>query len=809
MGFVKKYRVLAGIFLLALIIRLLPLSLGTIVGLDSYLHRDIAMRVLETGSLLSYDPGSLLGIKAYSYPPGFHVLLASFMLFLPPNLASQVLPALLGGLTVVVVYFITMEIFDDEKISLFSAFFLATAPNHVFRTAAVLPEALGVFFFSLSLLAIIRYTKTQDIKYALFTGFILILYLLSHRGWFILFLSVTILVLVLYGDILKSKRNLIALAFLSAISYPIIKNLFFEMLLRIPRVPVNALGYPKWVGIIQLALGVLGMILLAGNKDRLKIFLIVWGIFLLGVGSISFRFRDPYGAIPMSMLAGYALVTFVLPNLPKSGRMPKIALVSILLISTFQGAHASLNLLEFPKVEEVEVFYWLKDNSPEDSIVLTWKEEGYYIIGIAERKDIVTWKKIYQGFFEEPPAVADAKQSYIDVATIFRSTNRERALSLIDFYSIDYVYIDRRMRAELGSLEYGLFEYLSYDTHFKPLIANGVAELYRFEPESIKPENQENIDFDKNAPLSGFGNTSLFMASRIEGQWNGFAYMSTPEYRADYVTNARIALLYLKLYDLTGNVEFRDRATWLLRFLSFEQLESGGWANQNYNMPRDSVVVTCQITGSLIDIYEFYPEADVKSSLDRSSEYLYSQLESDGWIRTFPLSTTDVYTTDGMCLPVMWKLSQLYGEKYALASGELAGNLVNVQLDDGSWTYGEESIINNVNSQTVILEGMSTYYALSGDEKVAQSVNNGVAWLDSKQNSKGQFADYLIEKTGKSITPETSAYTRAVYIYELQGMEDNTLEYLMETYEPGSGKEPIEDLVYVADVLVHKALEKD
>ena len=620
-----------------------------------------------------------------------------------------------------------------------------------------------------------------------------------------------VLLLVLYGDILKNKRNLIILGVLSAVSYPIIKNLFFEMLLRIPRVPVNALGYPKWVGIIQLALGVLGMILLAKSRDRLKIFLIVWAVFLLGVGSISFRFRDPYGAIPIAMLAGYALVTFVLPNLPKEGRMPRIALVSILLVSTFQGAHASLNLLEFPKVEEVEVFYWLKDNSPEDSVVLTWKEEGYYIIGVAERKDIVTWKKIYQGFFEEPPDVADAKQSYIDVATIFRSTNRERALSLIDFYSIDYIYIDRRMRAELGSLEYGLFEYLSYDTHFRPLIANGVAELYRFERESIKPENPEKIDFENNAaPLAGFAEKSLVMASKIEEQWNGYAYMSTPEYRADYVSNAKIALIYLKLYEVTGNVEFRDRAAWLLKFLAFEQLESGGWANQNYNMPRDSVVVTCQVTGTLMDIYEIYPEASVKSSLDRSSVYLLSQMEDEGWIRTFPKSTTDVYTTDGMCLPVMWKLSQFYGEEFALASGELAGNLVRVQLDDGSWTYGEESIINNVNSQSVILEGMATYYALSSDEDVEQSVNDGIAWLMSKQNSKGQFADYLIEKTGKSIKPDTSAYTRATYIYKLREVEDdNTLEYLMETYEPGSGREPIEDLVYVTDVLVHRALEKD
>jgi len=81
---------LCAVFLLALAVRFVPVLVsGVPVGLDSYLHIDIAKRILENGSLLSLDPMSLLGLKAYSYPPGFHVLLAFFLMFLPGVVGSH------------------------------------------------------------------------------------------------------------------------------------------------------------------------------------------------------------------------------------------------------------------------------------------------------------------------------------------------------------------------------------------------------------------------------------------------------------------------------------------------------------------------------------------------------------------------------------------------------------------------------------------------------------------------------------------------------------------------------------------------
>lgn len=731
------------------------------------------------------------------------------MLILPPDLASQFLPAILGALTVVIVFFISREIFEDEQVSLFSAFFFATTPSHVFRTATVLPESLGVFFFALSFLSILRYVKTGGFKYIITSTIIFMLYMLSHRGWFIFVLSAALFFLVYYAHILKRKRNFIIFAVLSASSYVLIKKLFLELLMRIPKEPVNALGYPKWVGIVQLTLGVVGIILLAKTRDRLKIFVVIWAVFLLGVGAMSFRFRDPYGAIPVSMLAGYTLVTYILPNLPKLRYLPHIVLSILILASTVQGAYTSLYMVTYPKVEDVEAMTWLRDNSPPDSVILTWKEEGYYVIGIAKRKDIITWKKVYQGFFEEPPLIEEAKQSYKDVATIFRSTNKDRALGLLDEYSVDYIYIDVRMRASLSALEYGLVEYLSYDTHFKPILANGGAELYKVERDVIKPDHEEKLDVYSPVSGAGFINRSFTMLPYIENYWNGIAYFSPPNYRANYATNAKLALIYLELYNMTGREAFKDRATWLLQWLAFEQLESGGWANQDFNMPRESVVVSCQVTEAMMDAYAMYPDASVRTSINKSSDFIYSQLNGT-WVRTFSKSTKDVYTTDATCLPVLWKLSLLEDGKFAAAARDVAGNLIRVQGGDGSWTYGEESVLNTVNSHTMVLEGLTRYYTLTGDENAGKSVERGVAWLNSKQDGEGRLSDYLMEKTGKMIKTEKASYTRAAYIYRASGKDSNkTVEYLLSIYKPDTGRKPLEDLVYVTDLLIEQGSEKE
>ncbi|MCK4713958.1 MAG: glycosyltransferase family 39 protein, partial [Candidatus Aenigmarchaeota archaeon] len=241
------------IFLLAFLVRFIPVLIaGVPVGLDSYLHIDIALRIVEKGGLLSTDPLSLIGMKAYSYPPGFHALLAFFLLFLPPVAGAHFLGALIGALACIFIFKISQEIFRDERVSLFSALFFATSPIHIFRTSMPIPEGFGVLLFTISLLYLVRYLKTKEPRQLLFSVITLVVYAFSHRGWTLFVLSAFILLLVYYSHIFKRKRYLFGFfAFIGVVYYGV-TNYFSDLLARINVEAVTALGYIKWMGAAHL-----------------------------------------------------------------------------------------------------------------------------------------------------------------------------------------------------------------------------------------------------------------------------------------------------------------------------------------------------------------------------------------------------------------------------------------------------------------------------------------------------------------------------------------------------------------------------
>ncbi len=786
----RKY--IIAIFLLAFAIRVLPvLMFGVPVGLDSYLHIDIALRIVEKGTLLSFDPLSLIGMKAYSYPPGFHVLLALFLTFLPPVLGSHVLGALIGAATAVIMYYLTKEIFDDERVSLFSAFFMATSPIHIFRSSMPIPEGFGVLLFTVSLLFLIRYMKGMNFRNLLASIGVFCVYCFSHRGWTLFVLTVMILLLVYKHHLFRKKRYVAAFIALIAAAYVGIIEYFSDLIARINVEAVSALGYIKWMGVAQLALAAIAVILLHKTKDRFRMFVVVWAVLLLFIGSFSFRFRDPYGAIPVSMLAGYAVIGYVIPKLKKDKRKLKAMLSLLILVCVVQALATAMFVVEHPTPDEVEALTWIRDNTPEDSIVLTWKEEGYYIIGLSERKDILTWKKIYQGFFEEPPTVDEAQGAYIDMFVMFRSSQKQWMLDLLDGYGVDYIYIDARMRSELDALKYGMFEYLSHDTYFKPVFANDKAEIYKYESDRMLPESHAEplTSYTVLPDYDGIDgpDAAMSLVPYMEGYWNGIAYIDARDYRAHYPDNSEIARMLLMIYGRTGNAAFRERAEWLMKWLAFEQLTDGGFFDNKYEVPKKSVQATCMVVSDVIDIVNAHPEITEGPSIDRAGEFIYANVRGS-WVRTLPTSIDDDYRTDAICLPALAKLSEALGDgKYAEAAKEIEENLLTSQNADGSWQYGTFSDRSTANSQAAILTSLMEYNEMAMNPEIDDAIKLGSKWLSKNQNEKGMFWNFVVERTGRVIRIEQVTYPRAIMSYLASGMQSQatlTSGYLKNSYDP-------------------------
>jgi hypothetical protein len=680
-------------------------------------------------------------------------------------------------------FFLAREIFSDERVSLLSALFLCLSPIHIARTAMPIPEALGILLFILSLLVLIRYLKTREKRYLLSCLLLLGVYVVSHRGWTLFILTALLLAVIYHADVFRKKRYLAGIFLLIAGAYMAVVSFFMELVMRINVEPVTALGYLKWVGITQLFISCVGIVLLYRSKDRIRIFLIIWFFLLMLMGSFSFRFRDPYGAIPASLLAGYGLAGILSAKVVRSRARATLICALLISLAIVQAFATSLYVIEHPSKGEIEALAWMRDNIPSDSVVLTWQEEGYYVIGISERKDITAWKRIYQGFFEEPPSVEETKQAYNDVFVMFRSAEKERMLELFNKYGIDYVYIDQRMRNELDALKFGLFELLGYDTYFMPVFNNGEAEIYEFLPDPMLPQAYAGPltypDYSSAAPTAP--EQVLRNAAEVEKFWNGIAYLDRDDFRAYYPPNAKLAKSLAGLGTKADGGPLISRARWLIGWLSFEQLPDGSWTDQRLATPRASAEVTCQVAYELLEIGYMRPDLIAGVDLNKTADFLLSQY-SNGWVRTYPSSLGDDYRTDAACLPAFWRIGQqMKRGEFIGAARQIASNVEGAQAEDGAWPYGNFSSRSCIDSQTMILYWMLRYYNLSGDEGAMKSISVGVSRLSAMQEEGGKLGSCTDPRTGAIIKTGIISYPRALFIYGETGRQedaDKTRKYM-------------------------------
>lgn len=143
-------------------------------------------------------------IPALLWNAGFGLFFSNYLEW------AQFYPAMLGGLSVGVMYFLGKELFDRNT-GVSAAFFLAVTPGVLRRTSAGFfeKEPLGTFFMLVSLLFFTRAWKLEDWKYGLFSGLALGLFSVSWGGarmlW-LLYPLVTGIVVFLNEDI----RSLVA-----------------------------------------------------------------------------------------------------------------------------------------------------------------------------------------------------------------------------------------------------------------------------------------------------------------------------------------------------------------------------------------------------------------------------------------------------------------------------------------------------------------------------------------------------------------------------------------------------------------------
>ncbi|MCK9152171.1 glycosyltransferase family 39 protein [Methanobacterium alcaliphilum] len=772
------------IILFSFLVRLIPSRGFNFAGNDAYLHHDIVMRIVDQGfGIISNDPLSWMGLSSYGYPPLYHILgTLLYQLFHTPWVFF-VLPALLGVGSILVFYKISQEIYDETKIALLSTLLFAFVPSFVTRTAVFIPESLGLFLFTCILYFIIKYIKSipgyenlenlsmkgflkifkGNYKYLILALLIWIVYLFTHRGWVFLGITLAILLVTFLLPSWGKKPVTISLIFLIIIAG------FFEFIsiaARFQDIPVTILGFPKWVGIIQIIAGLYGIFIFIKSKNTVYRFLALWAIIFLLLGSNSFRFRDPYSAIPLALIGGYVLYTAILPKIyelsiwnnyklfgKNIGKYCRTLVILILLLTPVaQGAYIAYSSVVQASPGETESFEWINENTPANATFLTLRDNAYLLIGNTQRKDVALWKTVYEGFMGQSPTLKETAATVADVDIIFSSSDKSEAYYMLKNYNVSYIYITKEMY-DMASIRYGLASYMPYDTHFKNSFDSGDTSIYQFipDPELKPPTNQLNITSN-----SEYARTIGF----IEEFWNGYSYSEIGgkyqkdkeldfefggDYKGNYNLNAQIALLYNQLYQKTNNMGLNDRSEYIINWLNYKQRNNGSFPS---SIPPEDYTLTTMET--------IYPLMNLETNninkthiLNRGSDFIKNQTGTD----FINISDSERNNIENQPDYISLKTDAQISGMNDTNKKRIVSNIIMQQKSDGSWS---DHAYQNIE----VLKGLSLYYNLTSDPNVKDSIKKGAQWLKNNQNSDGSFVS-----DGDPVIYGVNYYADAALVY--------------------------------------------
>ncbi|WP_461865377.1 glycosyltransferase family 39 protein [Thermococcus sp.] len=774
------------LLVVSFLLRLIPHRTLLLATYDEYLHKAITLRLVREGlSSVSHDILSLLGLRAYSYPPMFHIIGAIIYRIFPSDYVFLILPAVYGTIAVFGFYLLFNELIQDKKKAFLATTLLAFAPNFVYRTSLFIPENLGLVLFSFSILFLIRFLRYKRLSDIMALAITFGIYTFTHRGWvFFAIASVIIISSVLWPLLRRNLQYVIAaliLAYLVYLKVDFVHSLVADFFLRMQKTEVSFLGYFKWIGIIQLVFGVLATKIYL-KRDPIKRGFALWAWAFMLWGGISFRFRDPYATIPLSAMAAEFLVENVIPNIGHviqlvaegiqgfgAGMIKKIVMnrwvqtaiiISLLLIPVTQGAYGATKYITPPSVTDKEAYEWIKENTPQNAVFLVWWDMGYLLIGNTHRKDIVIWKKVYQGFFEKAPTSQEAIKAYRDHVVMFSSNQRERAYYLMKLYNVSYVFVDKKRRS-YGLIKYGLMEYAPYDTHFRLEFCNGNAEIYRFIPNPpLQPWDLNPLNYTgKYAPL----------VSYLEKFWTGYNYADFDDrYKAYFDLNAWVIRIYLQLYRETDDERFKEKAEWLLRWLSYKQMNDGSFPAGV--PPNDFTLYTS---------YTLEPLKNMSFTGKEKSLNLLRKRERRDFIMTTPKDKWGGLVTDALMLPIYKELGVLN----QTTERNILKKILDEQKSDGSWN-------DNLGTTTAIASSLARYYQLTGNKTVLMAIKRSAEWLKSQEDESGRFKNEKIEY-GYS----RSTYVKALMIYHVAGMsemENRVFKIITESFNPSKEQHPLQ-----------------
>lgn len=795
--------ILLGTFL----VRLIPSRNLAIAGNDAYLHHDLVMRISEQGfGVISSSPLSLMGLSSYGYPPFYHIIGTLLYETFHSQLVFFILPPILGVASVFVFYKLSQELFDNTNAELLSTLLFAFVPAFVTRTSVFIPESLGILLFISIAYFLVKYIKSVpgyenldnfalknmlkifsgNYKYLLYALLIFVIYLFTHRSWIFMALVVLILVITFLIPSFKKKPITFSIVFI-LIGLGLLE--FVSIVARFQQEPVTILGFPKWLGVLQLVLGLYGIVLFLKSKNSLYKFLALWAIIFMIIGTYSFRFRDPYAAIPLTLMAGYVFAYVLLPKINRislfkdyklfnrnfGAYLKVILLLIIILIPVAQGAAIAYSNVSQPTANELDAFKWIENETPLNATILTTKDDAYFLIGNTHRKDVALWKTVYEGFMGEAPSIEETVATQKDVDTMLGTSQENEAYYLMETYNVSYVYVSKAMY-DLPSSD-GIITYMPFDTHFKTIFVSGDASVYQYIPNPTlkSPPNELNSNSTNNAEYKK-------SIEFIEEFWNGYSYSENGGnylneslldlefggiYKGDYALNSQIAILYNHMSQ-DSSADLNNRSQYLVNWLNYKQMENGSFPTSI--PPEEYTIATMETIYPLMNVGNDTSNIQINENktniVNRGLVFVDNMTGKDNInISNIKKPQNSVLGPDYLTMKTNAQVSGMH----PTGKEKIIANVLKQQKADGSWTSQSYQNIE-------ILKGLSLYYNSTQDKNVLNSIKKGSKWLSENQNSEGMFTD-----DGSTAIYGINHYADAVLVYYTAGNKNSmekTLNYI-------------------------------
>lgn len=437
-------KILLLIFVLALTIRLAPLSIDSFMGPDPNFHARMSEQIIEEQKLVEYDELSLQG-RPYSYAPLYHTSFATISIAssVSPYYLVRIFPAIYGALAVLLAFVFSRKLFPKENyVWLFAALAVAVMPMHIIRTASYArPDGLALVIIPFVLYFL--YTQRYKISVLLSVGLVLL------HPFSTLYLLLLILALII---VLKFKRQelqwqkLFAVVVLTFVVYIIwlstqqqplvqyISNISFESaeLSKLTLTGILTFFTFSWI-----------FVLVALAKMKENYFLKIWLGFSVAFALIGLR-AAIFMAMPMALFAGFGL-NVAFENLKKY-KKAFFVLIFILLLATILPRVYTFD--KYTTEQDRAGISWLAEYTPEESVIASQWDFGHPITYRAKRAVVI------DGYFEYAPGLDERKEA---TEILRQSSNCETIAEQIEKFDIGYFYIPKKSEGG-DSYKYGALE---------------------------------------------------------------------------------------------------------------------------------------------------------------------------------------------------------------------------------------------------------------------------------------------------------------------------------------------------------------